>query len=162
MKKTIKEVVESYGVRLWSIGDGILRGACPLHVNVNSASFTVYTSTDSWFCFGEGIGGDTANFLSKMEGISYSDAKKIIEGEVSLQENVKQMLDSVAVKEEEDYSDQLNFSVSKYCRDLMLQYPERVDNILKFLQKVDNTVLTKPVTRGILMGVIAESRRLVQ
>lgn len=160
MKKTIVEVVESYGVRLWSIGDGILRGSCPMHKNVNTPSFTVYVNTDSYFCFGEGIGGDTANFLSKMEGISYNDAKKIVEGEVSLQENVKQMLDSVAVQEEEDYSDQLNFSVSKYCRDLMLQYPERVDNILKFLQKVDNEVLQNKVTRDILMSVIAEFRRL--
>jgi|SRR5579872_862787 len=162
MKKNIVEVVESYGVRLWSIGDGILRGSCPMHKNVNTPSFTVYVNTDSYFCFGEGIGGDTANFLSKMEGISYAEAKKLVDGEVSLQENVKQMLDSVAVKEEEDYSDQLNFSVSKYCRDLMLSGAVPVDNILSFLQKVDNTILTKPVTRDILMSVIEESRRLAK
>jgi DNA primase len=160
MKKTIVEVVESYGVKLWSIGDGILRGSCPMHKNVNTPSFTVYINTDSYFCFGEGIGGDTANFLSKMEGISYAEAKKLVDGEVSLKEDINQMLDSVAAIEEENYADQLNFSVSKYCRDLMLSGTVPVDNILKFLQKVDNEVLTKGVTRDILKRVIEESRQL--
>ena len=159
MKKTIVEIVESYGVKLWSIGDGILRGSCPMHKNVNTPSFTVYVNTDSYFCFGEGIGGDAANLLSKMEGISYAEAKKIIDGEVNLKEDVFQMLDSVAAIDEEDCADKLNFAVSKYCRDLMLNGAP-VDNILNFLQKLDNDVLTKPVTRDILKRVIDESRQL--
>jgi len=159
MKKTIKEVVESYDVRLWPIGDGILRGACPMHTNVNTPSFTVYEYTDSYFCFGEGIGGDTANFISHMEGISYAEAKKIVDGEISFQEDFTQMLDAASVVEEVDYANELNFSVSKYCRDLMIGGGQ-VDNILRFLQKVDNEVLTKPVTRDILKQVIEESRRL--
>ena len=158
-KKTIKEAVESYGVKLWSIGEGILRGACPMHTNVNTPSFTVYEYTDSYYCFGEGIGGDTANFISKMEGISYAEAKKLVDGEISLTEDVTQMLDSVAVVEEIDYTDQLNFAVSKHCRDLMLGGVP-VDNILKFLQRLDKEVLTKPVTSGILNQVLAESRQL--
>lgn len=160
MKKTIVEVVESYGVKLWAIGDGILRGPCPMHKNVNTPSFTVYVSTDSYFCFGEGIGGDTANFLSKMEDISYAEAKKLVDGEIDFKEDISQMLDSVGVIEETNYAEQLNFSVSKYCRDRMLSGTVPVDNILKFLQKLDNEVLTKPVTRDILISVIEESRRL--
>ena len=159
-KKNIKEVVESYGVHLWPIGDGILRGACPMHTNVNTPSFTVYEFTDSYFCFGEGIGGDTANFISHMENISYAEAKKIVDGEISFQEDFTQMLDAASVVEEVDYANELNFSVSKYCRDLMLGSGQ-VDNILKFLQKVDNEVLTKPVNRVILKQVIEESRRLL-
>jgi len=161
MRKTIVEVVESYGVKLWPIGDGILRGACPMHKNVNTPSFTVYVNTDSYFCFGEGIGGDTANFLSKMEGISYAEAKKLVDGEISLKEDVFQMLDSAGVIEEENYAEKLNFSVSKYCRDLMLKGAP-VDNILNFLQRLDNEVLTKPVTRDILKRVMEDSRRLLQ
>ena len=72
-----------------------------------------------YFCFGEGVGGDAANLISKMENISYAEAKKIVDGEVSLQEDMMQMLDSVAVKDDVDYADQLNFSISKNCRDLM-------------------------------------------
>ena len=161
MKLTIKEVVESFGVRLWPIGDGILRGSCPMHTNVNTPSFTVYEYTDSYFCFGEGIGGDTANFLSRMKGISYAEAKKLVDGEISFQEDFTQMLDAASVHEEVDCASELNFSLSKYCRDLMYQHPDQVDNILKFLQKLDKEVLTKPVTRDILKQVIEESRRLV-
>ncbi len=159
MKKTIKETVESYGVKLWYIGDGILRGACPMHTNFNTPSFTVYEQTDSYFCFGEGIGGDVANFISHMDGISYAEAKKIVDGEVSFQEDFNMMMDSVSVVDEIDYAAQLNFSVSKYCRDLLLEGVQ-ADKILAFLQKLDKEVLQKPVTRGILESVIAESRQL--
>lgn len=160
MKLTIKEAVESYGVQLWPIGEGILRGACPMHTNVNTPSFTVYENTDSYFCFGEGIGGDTANFLSRMKGISYAEAKKLVDGEISFQDDFTQMLDSVAVQDEKDYKDELNFSISKYCRNLMLTHNSKVDNILRFLQKLDKEVLTKPVSRDILKRVIQESTQL--
>ncbi|MGH7974941.1 MAG: CHC2 zinc finger domain-containing protein [bacterium] len=159
MKKTIKEVVESYGVKLWPIGEGILRGACPMHKNVNTPSFTVYEHTNSYFCFGEGIGGDTANFLSKMENISYAEAKKLVDGEVSLIEDVGQMLDSVAVLDQVNYGEQLNFAVSKYCRDLLLNNGP-VDKIFKFLQKLDNEILIKPVTYDIMKQVLTESKQL--
>src|SRR5690349_7717939 len=116
MKKSIREVVESYNVKLWPIGEGVLRGFCPMHNNVNTPSFTVYEKTNSFFCFGESIGGDAANFVSKMNGISYAEAKKIVDGEASLVEDVEQMLDSASVIDQPDYSLQLNFAVSKYCR----------------------------------------------
>lgn len=159
MKKTIKETVESYGVKLWYIGDGILRGACPMHTNVNTPSFTVYEHTDSYFCFGEGIGGDTANFISHMENISYAEAKKIVEGDVSFNEEFTSLLDSAAVVDDVDYAAQLNFSVSKYCRELLFTGGS-VDKILAFLHKLDKDTLQKPVTRGILESVMAESRQL--
>src|SRR5579863_3358076 len=160
MSKSIKEIVESYGVRLWAIGDGILRGACPMHTNVNTPSFTVYEHTNSYFCFGEGIGGDAANFVSKMEGISYAEAKKIVDGEISLSEDVGQMLDSVAVVDETDYGDQLNFAVSKYCRDLLLANIVPVDKVFKFLQTLDKDVLSKTVTSDILKSVLEQSRQI--
>jgi len=158
-KKTIKEVVESYGVKLWYIGDGILRGACPMHTNVNTPSFTVYEQSDSYFCFGEGIGCNAANLIMHMEGISYAEAKKIVEGEVSFQEDFTMLLDSAAVVDETNYASQLNFSVSKYCRDLLLNGGP-VDKIMAFLQRLDKDTLQKQVTRDILERVIAESRQL--
>lgn len=160
-KKTIKEVVESYDVKLWAIGEGILRGACPLHTNVNTPSFTVYENTDSWFCFGESMGGDTACFLAKMENISYTEAKKLVDGEVSLIEDVGQMLDAVAVIDDVDYADELNFAVSKYCRDLMLAHPDQVDKVINFLSRLDKEVFSNPVTHGIMNKILEDSRRLL-
>jgi len=159
MKKSIREVVESYGVKLWTISDGILRGACPMHTNVNTPSFTIYEKTDSYFCFGESIGGDAANFLAKMENISYAEAKLRVDGEVSLVEDLNAMLDSASVIDDVDYRDQLNFAVSKYCRDLMYA-GESVDKILTFLQKVDKNVLSKIVTHDIIKEVLEKSRLL--
>jgi hypothetical protein len=160
MKKTIKEVVESYGVKLWSISDGVLRGSCPMHTNVNTPSFTVYVNTDSYFCFGESIGGDTANFISRMEGISYAEAKDRIKGDTNLLEEITETLDGLSVKDEINYADELNFSISKYCRDLMYRRADKVDNILKFLQKLDKEYLTKSISYDILNRVTEESKQL--
>ena len=131
-----------------------------MHTNVNTPSFTVYVNTDSYFCFGEGVGGDAVNFLSRMEHISYAEAKKRMDGDTSFQEEFEQMMDAGSVKEEVDYLHQLNSSASKICRDIMYAHPDQVDNILKFLQRLDKDVLTKPVTRDILKQGIEESWNL--
>lgn len=161
-KKNIKELVEEAGVKLIPIGENIYRGSCPFHVNVNTPSFTVYTATNSWFCFGESIGGDYISFLSRIEGISYREAKEKIQGNANILQEVTEYLDGMAVKDEEDFSKQLNFSISKYCRDLMYQQPDKVDNILKFLQKLDKEYLTQPVNHVIMEQVIKESREFVK
>ena len=160
MKRSIREVVESYNVKIWSIGDGVLRGFCPLHHNVNTPSFTVYEHTDSYFCFGEGEGGDAAHFVSRMENVSYAEAKKIVDGEASLTEDVTALLDSASVIDQIDYGEQLNFAVSKYCRDLMLNNNVPIDKVMAFLQNLDKEVLTKPVTSDILKRVLEQSRQL--
>lgn len=160
MKRTIKEVVESYGVKLWSIGDGILRGFCPMHENKNTASFTVYEHTDSYFCFGESVGGDVASFISKMDGISYAEAKKIVDGETTIAEDIGQALDYASVIVSEDYGAQLNFAVSKYCRDLMLNNLAPTLRVIQFLSTVDKDILTKPVTHDILKSVLDKARQL--
>lgn len=159
MKKSIREVVEGYGVKLWYIGDGILRGSCPMHVNVNTPSFTVYEESDSYFCFGEGIGGDAIHLVMHMENLPFAEAKKLVEGEVSFQEDMTQLLDSASVIDEVNYATQLNFAVSKYCRDLLLSGGP-VDKIMAFLQRLDKDTLQKQVTHDILERVIAESRQL--
>lgn len=160
-QKNIKELVEEAGVKLVPIGENIYRGSCPLHINVNTPSFTVYLSTNSWFCFGESIGGDIYSFYSRLHNVSYRVSKETLDGNNDLLEECVQLLDGLNVKDEIDYRDELNFSVSKYCRDLMYQYPDKVDNIMKFLQKLDKEYLTKPVTSDILTQVIKESRSIL-
>lgn len=157
--KSMREIVESYNVKLWPIGDGIYRGFCPMHHNVNTPSFTVYEHSNSWFCYGEGEGGPPEHFVARMENISITEARKIVQGEVSVVEDITQMLDSVAVVDQPDYGMQLNFAVSKYCRDLLVNNIS-VDKVFKFLQTLDKDVLTKPVTSDILNSVLAQARQL--
>lgn len=160
MTKTIREIVESYGVKLWPIGEGILRGFCPMHKNVNTASFTVYVNTDSYFCFGESVGGDAANFLSRMEGISYKEAKERITGNSDTLSVITETLDGMHVVDEVDYSDELNITVSKYCRDLLYKYPEKVDKVMGFLKKLDKELQSTKISAIMMERLIKESREL--
>ena len=49
------------------------KGLCPFH-NEKTASFTVYINTQSYYCFGCGVGGDVISFVKNIEGLHYSDA----------------------------------------------------------------------------------------
>ena len=160
MKKTIKELVEEAGVKLVPIGENIYRGSCPFHINVNTPSFTVYDGdTQSWFCFGESIGGDIYSFYSRLKGTSYRAAKEAIDGDTNLLEEVLQTLDGLAVREEKDYGEQLNFSISKRARDLMYRKPQLVNNVMEFLKTFDKT-LTNPVNHDIMDRVNKEFQQL--
>ena len=105
-KKTIKELVEEAGVKLVPIGENIYRGSCPFHVNLNTPSFTVYDGeTQSWFCFGESIGGDKYNFYSRLKNCSYRSSKEALDGDVNVLTEVTEYLDGLGVVEEKDYRD---------------------------------------------------------
>lgn len=160
MKKTIKEIVESYGVKLWPIGEGIFRGFCPMHKNVNTASFTVYENTDSYFCFGESVGGDAANFISRMEGISYAEAKQRISGDTNTMTEIVEILDGLHVKDEVNYNEQLNFAVSKFCRDLIYRKPELTNNVMEFLKKLDKQLQAGPISVILMEEILKQSRQL--
>ena len=125
-------------------------------------SLVLYPHSLSWFCFPCSVGGDIYNLYSRFKGCSYRVAKEAIDGDTNVLEEITQTLDGIGVKDEKDYASELNFSLSKYCRDLMYAHPDQVDNILKFLQKLDNEVLTKPVNSDILKQIIEESRRICQ
>ncbi len=50
-----------------------LKGLCPFH-SEKSPSFTVYPSSNSFYCFGCGAGGDQISFTMKAEHLDYPDA----------------------------------------------------------------------------------------
>ena len=56
---------------------------CPLH-NEKSPSFTVYSNTNSWHCFGCGAGGSAIDFVMALCGLSALDAAKKIDNYYSL------------------------------------------------------------------------------
>lgn len=73
LNSDIEAVVSSY-VQL-KRGGRHLMGLCPFH-SEKSPSFTVYTDTQSFFCFGCGAGGDVINFIKRVENLEYIDAVK--------------------------------------------------------------------------------------
>lgn len=54
-----------------------LVGLCPLH-NEKDPSFTIYTKTNRWYCYGENAGGDVIDLVAKLNNCSFLEAVKII------------------------------------------------------------------------------------
>ncbi len=58
-------------------GGGKLVGLCPFH-NEKTASFTVFEDTQSFYCFGCGVGGDIITFIKMIENLDYMDAIRLL------------------------------------------------------------------------------------
>lgn len=72
----IEGVVSSY-VELKPIGGSKQIGLCPFHAE-KSPSFVVYSSTQSFYCFGCRTGGDVISFIKKIENLDYMGALKVL------------------------------------------------------------------------------------
>lgn len=56
---------------------------CPFH-NEKTPSFTVFTDTSSYYCFGCGAGGDVITFVMNVENLDYVDAVKLLASRAGL------------------------------------------------------------------------------
>ena len=52
-------------------------GLCPFH-SEKTPSFTVFTDTQSFYCFGCGAGGDVITFVMREESLEYPEAVKLL------------------------------------------------------------------------------------
>ncbi|MCR5208498.1 MAG: DNA primase [Eubacterium sp.] len=82
LKTDIEDVISSY-VTLRRRGS-TCTGLCPFH-NEKTPSFTVYTDTQSFYCFGCGAGGDAITFVKKIENLDYFDAVKLLAQRAGIQ-----------------------------------------------------------------------------
>ena len=60
-----------------------MRCCCPFHAEKTPSCF-VYGSTQSFYCFGCGVGGDIITFIEKIENLSYVEAIKFLAKQVGL------------------------------------------------------------------------------
>ena len=74
-RSNIEDVVSSY-VSLKRAGSN-MNGLCPFH-SEKTPSFTVFTSTQNFYCFGCGAGGDVITFIMRMENLEYRDALEFL------------------------------------------------------------------------------------
>ncbi len=74
-RNDIEQVIGSY-VTLKNAGSNMV-GLCPFH-SERSPSFTVFSGTDSFYCFGCGTGGDVVTFIMKMENVDYPTALELL------------------------------------------------------------------------------------
>ena len=62
------DAVEAAGIALRGKGR-VRQGVCPFHQEAEG-SFTVYSDTERFWCFGCGAGGDVLDFVQRMEGLT--------------------------------------------------------------------------------------------
>ena len=74
-RSPIDEVVSRY-VQLKRAGSN-LTARCPFH-SERTPSFVVFPSTQSFYCFGCGAGGDVITFLMRIENLEYMDALRTL------------------------------------------------------------------------------------
>lgn len=82
MKTDIEDIVSTY-VTLKKRGNTFV-GLCPFH-NEKTPSFTVYPETQSFYCFGCGVGGDAVGFIKRIENLDYLDAVKSLAQRAGMQ-----------------------------------------------------------------------------
>ncbi|MBQ7225800.1 MAG: DNA primase [Clostridia bacterium] len=74
-RNNIETVVSSY-ITLKRAGSNF-NGSCPFH-SEKTPSFTVFPSTQSFYCFGCGAGGDAITFIMRMENLDYVSAVRLL------------------------------------------------------------------------------------
>ena len=74
-RNNIEQVVSSY-ITLKRAGSNF-NGSCPFH-SEKTPSFTVFPSTQSFYCFGCGAGGDAITFIMRMENLDYISAVRLL------------------------------------------------------------------------------------
>ena len=71
-RNPLGDIVESAGVVLRGKGR-VRQGVCPFHQEVEG-SFTVYSDSEKFWCFGCGAGGDVLDFVQRTEGLTLPEA----------------------------------------------------------------------------------------
>lgn len=75
LKNDINDVISSY-VNLKRRGRNFV-GLCPFH-GEKTPSFNVYPQSNSFYCFGCGVGGDVITFVEKIENLDYFESVKFL------------------------------------------------------------------------------------
>ena len=76
------DTVEAAGVRLRGRGR-VRQGVCPFHDEAEG-SFTVYSDSEKFYCFGCGERGDVLDFVRKSEGLTLPEAIARLDGSPGL------------------------------------------------------------------------------
>jgi len=76
------DTVAAAGVRLRGRGR-VRQGVCPFHDEAEG-SFTVYSDSERFYCFGCGEGGDVLDFIQRTEGLTLPEAIARLDGSPGL------------------------------------------------------------------------------
>ena len=100
MANDITSVISSY-VSLKRSSRNMV-GLCPFH-SEKSPSFTVFSDTQSYYCFGCGAGGDVITFIKNVENLEYIEAVKFLAQRAGLRMPEDSVNDATARLKEKTY-----------------------------------------------------------
>ncbi len=116
-RNDIEDVISSY-VSLKKAGKN-LKGLCPFH-SEKTPSFVVYDDTQSYYCFGCGVGGDVINFIMRQENLDYVSAVEYLAKRVGItlpDFNDKDKTEKKGVGRSRVL--QMNLEAAKFYRDML-------------------------------------------
>jgi len=114
-RSDIEQVIGSY-VTLRRAGSNF-QGLCPFH-SEKTPSFTVFSATKSFHCFGCGAGGDVISFVMRAENLSYVEAVRLLAERAGIdipEDNSYQEKDAVSKKRILE----LNLAAAKFFRECL-------------------------------------------
>jgi len=76
----VEQIIERYGIELRPSGCTLV-GRCPFHDDGGRPNLYVYPSTESWYCYRCGTGGDVISFVERIEGVGFCEAVVRLTGE---------------------------------------------------------------------------------
>ncbi|MGM9642035.1 MAG: DNA primase [Eubacteriales bacterium] len=119
-RNDIEQVIGSY-VTLKNAGSNLV-GLCPFH-SEKSPSFTVFSATDSFYCFGCGTGGDVVTFIMKMENVDYPTALELLakRAGIEIPETAEQAYGERGIKRERILK--MNEAAARFFRHCLTKEP---------------------------------------
>ena len=78
----LADSVEAAGVQLRGRGR-VRQGVCPFHEEAEG-SFTVYSDSERFYCFGCGLGGDVLDSVQRIESLSLPETLRRLDGSPGL------------------------------------------------------------------------------
>ncbi len=118
-RSNIEDIVGSY-VTLKRAGSNLL-GLCPFH-SEKTPSFTVFSSSETFHCFGCGVGGDVISFIMRAENLDYVSAIEFLaaRASVTIPENNNNKNDNISRKR----IIEMNKSAARFFHDML--FDERI------------------------------------
>ena len=129
-RNNVEDVIGSY-VTLKRAGSNY-QAPCPFH-SERTPSFTVFTATKSFYCFGCGAGGDVITFIMRAENVDYVDAVKILADRagISIPEQASEEREG-SVSRKRLY--ELNLAAAKFFRESLFD-PETGAEAMAYLRE---------------------------
>ena len=109
----ISDLIGSY-VTLKRAGSN-MNGLCPFH-SEKTPSFTVFTRSNSFYCFGCGAGGDAITFAMRAENLDYPSAVEFLASRAGITiPQDKNELANMGMSRKRVY--EMNLAAAKFFRD---------------------------------------------